>query len=251
MISDTIYVKEPSQLKIKHFRYELAGEMNGKTRHNKDRSIIGEHFLLPTEWLPNAKTVISFFLPFSEQVRRGNKNDKSWPSPEWLHARIEGQTILNNLSLYLKKKLFNKGFQTIVPILDEKFYAVTTPSHTKLSFTSNWSERHVAYICGLGTFSLSKGIITSKGMAGRFGSIITELSLIPSPRNYQSIDEYCSMCGKCAKNCPVNAISLEDGKDHLICSAFLNKTEEKFNPRYGCGKYQVNVPCETRIPKQI
>ena len=40
-------------------------------------------------------------------------------------------------------------------------------------YASNWSERHVAYVCGLGTFGC-QGLITSKGLAGRFGSIITD-----------------------------------------------------------------------------
>lgn len=48
----------------------------------KQPSAIGEHFMLPNEWLPQARTVISFFLPFSEAVKMGNRRDKSWPSEE-------------------------------------------------------------------------------------------------------------------------------------------------------------------------
>jgi len=88
-------------------------------------------------------------------------------------------------------------------------------------------------------------------VAGRFGSIVTELSLPPDSREYEDIYEYCSMCGKCVKNCPVNAISLENGKNHQLCSEFQNITAEKCKPRYGCGKCQVGVPCESGIPKQI
>ena len=43
-------------------------------------------------------------------------------------------------------------------------------------------------------------------------------------------------------------ISLENGKDHLICSKFLKTTKEKYKPRYGCGKCQINVPCESFVP---
>lgn len=52
------------------------------------------------------------------------------------------------------------------------------------------------------------------------------------------------------KNCPANAISIENGKNHIICSEFLDITMEKHKPRYGCGKCQIDVPCESRIPKQ-
>ncbi len=41
----------------------------------KEPSAIGEHFMAPKEWLPEAKTVISFFLPFSQAVKKGNKRD--------------------------------------------------------------------------------------------------------------------------------------------------------------------------------
>lgn len=202
--------------------------------------IIGEHFITPKSWLPQAKTVISFFLPFSESVREGNKQDMTWPSDEWLHGRIEGQTLLNKLALFLKKELENAGYHSLVPSLDERY--------REAKYSSNWSERHVAFVCGHGTFSLSKGLITQRGMAGRFGSLITELHLSPDERTYENVYEYCVMCGKCVQNCPVKAISLENGKNHAICAKFLDITAQKFKPRYGCGKCQIGVPCESGIP---
>lgn len=221
----------------------------------KESSVIGEHFLLPNEWLPNSKTVISFFLPFSDTVKDGNKRDMLWPSEEWLHGRIEGQALLSKLCLHLKSKLVDLGYNSIVPSYDQRFWSRTAYNKESqfpdVSFTSNWSERHVAFVSGLGTFGLSKGLITPKGIAGRFGSIITELYLKPDKRDYKEVYEYCSMCGACAKNCPVNAISLENGKDHVICSKFLALTVDKYKPRYGCGKCQINVPCESKIPNNL
>lgn len=78
--------------------------------------------------------------------------------------------------------------------------------------TSLWSERHAAYVCGLGTFGLSKGLITKKGIAGRFTSLITDLPLLADERAYTDVYEYCT--------------------------------------RYGCGLCQVRVPCEAGIPKK-
>ncbi|MEA4926911.1 MAG: 4Fe-4S binding protein [Syntrophomonadaceae bacterium] len=217
----------------------------------KDPSVIGEHFLLPREWLPEVKTVVSFFLPFSQAIRKSNRKEKAWPSAEWLHGRIEGHALLNKLSVYLQQELVKAGYKSRVPSLDARFWSKTElkdDSHPGVSFTSNWSERHVGFVCGLGTFGLSKGLITSKGMAGRIGSILTELYVPPDSRKYGDIMEYCSMCGTCVKRCPVNAISMEKGKEHAICSVFVDKTLEKYKPRYGCGKCQTGVPCESRIP---
>ncbi len=210
--------------------------------------------MLPKEWLPGAETVISFFLPFSKAVRDSNKRDFKLPSPAWLHARIEGQALLAELTAYLEKELTQVGYKSVAPLLDERFWSKTKTveqgRHPETAFTSNWSERHAAYVCGLGTFGLSKGLITRKGVAGRFGSVITQLHLEPDQRDYKGIYDYCVMCGECADNCPVHAISRENGKAHPPCSEFLDFTNNKFNPRYGCGKCQVGVPCESRVPEK-
>lgn len=223
--------------------FSFGAAADGLFNKLKEPAAIGEHFMLPTEWLITAKTVICFFLPFNKKVRASNYIDKKWPSAQWLHGRIEGQELLLKLCLFLKEKIQESGYKSVIPALDSRFW-----NNSDHVFTSNWSERHAGYVCGLGTFGLSKGLITEKGVAGRFGSIISELYLEPDERKYNNIYEYCNRCGKCTKQCPVNAICLKNGKNHLICSEFLKITSSKYNPRYGCGKCQVNVPCESKIP---
>ena len=125
----------------------------------------------------------------------------------------------------------------------------------------NWSERHAAYICGLGTFGLCKGIITRKGMAGRLVSIVTTCPLPPTPRPYADIYEYCSRCGLCARRCPAQAIDpargMHQAKDHAPCNDFLEKIRAlpprgaSARMRYGCGKCQTGVPCEKGIPPRL
>lgn len=209
----------------------------------KNPVAIGEHFILPKEWLPSANTVISYFFPFTDEVIKSNRKDNQWPSNEWLHGRIEGQKFIKEFNIFLNAKIINEGYESLVPTLDSRFWS----SSEENPFTSNWSERHVAFVCGLGTFGLSKGIITEKGMAGRLGSIVTQLKLEPDKKKYTDVYEYCSMCGACIRKCPVHAISIDTGKDHNKCSAFLDMIAEKYKPRYGCGKCQVSVPCERRI----
>ena len=115
-------------------------------------------------------------------------------------------------------------------------------------FSSNWSERHVAFVSGLGTFGLSKGIITERGMAGRFCSIVTDMELPVTERAYKEIYEWCIFCGKCVKRCLVGAITLENGKNHIPCSKRINESKIKYAPRYGCGQCQTAVPCEAQKP---
>jgi epoxyqueuosine reductase QueG len=225
----------------------------------KKTDIIGPHFMVPKEWLPSAKSVISIFLPFTQQIREANQKDMSWPADEWLHGRIEGQAFQNEIIRYFISLLENAGFSALAPMLDPRLSGkspVTQNREDQNYYTSNWSERHIAYAAGLGTFGLSKGLITNKGIAGRFISVICtapasisiSISIEGSSRPYSGAYDYCIRCGACAKNCPAKAISLEKGKIHSLCSAFLDATREKHKPRYGCGKCQVRVPCENRRP---
>jgi len=212
----------------------------------KSAGVIGSHFLSPAEWLPTAKTVISFFLPFTEPIKKANAIDCRWPADEWLHGRYEGQNLLLQLLEYLVKIISEAGFKSLAPSTHQRYKVGHIEDSMK--FTSNWSERHIAYACGLGTFGLSKGIITEKGMSGRLGSILTTLDLPKDTRKYNDIYEYCTMCGVCIDRCPASAISFDGGKKSAICSDFLNNVGKKHNPRYGCGKCQVGVPCESEIP---
>ncbi len=211
---------------------------------------VGPQFMLPGQWLEGAESVVSFFLPFSNEVKRSNTGGNH-TSKQWLHGRIEGQSMVMELCEFLAGELSAEGFRCVVPCADARFKSVTAPDPAVWDgavFTSNWSERHVAYVCGLGTFGLSKGLITAKGVAGRFGSIVTTLALAPSVRPYSGLYDYCIRCGACAARCPAQAITLEHGKDHLKCAMHLNTTRIPGAPYYGCGKCQCGVPCESGIP---
>ena len=129
-------------------------------------------------------------------------------------------------------------------------------------FASKWSQRHIAYAAGLGTFSLNDGFITSKGLAVRCGSIVTNLKLEPSIRPYTHHLANClfyatDRCGKCILRCPGGAIS-EKGHDKLKCFQMLFEKQKPwiegaYGKGYigeyaGCGLCQTGVPCENRIP---
>ena len=216
------------------------------------KDIYGPTLRLPEEWLPGAVSVISIFLPFSKPIRDSNRSDLTRPSDLWLHGRIEGQMFLNHVSTYLAELLQNAGGKVIIPSQDPAFSVVRDPARFDRGeppYVSNWSERHAAFTAGLGTFSLSKHLITEKGVCGRFSSVITDLPLPATPRPYTDPYEYCTFCGACRKRCSVNAIGPLE-KDNRICSDFSHQMLERFAPRFGCGKCQLNVPCESRRPKK-
>ena len=216
----------------------------------KQPGVVHPDAWLPTDWLPEAKSVISFFLPFTDVVKRTNNMERNVASDEWKHARIEGQIMLNAMGKYICEQLEKAGHSAVFPTTDPRFYRIEP-------LISNWSERHIAYVCGLGTFGISRGLITRKGMAGRFGSVITSAEFPSTPHAYSNPFEYCILCGACQKKCPVDAIDIKKGvihgKDQAICTPFVRSTYlpphgPNQRVRYGCGKCQVDVPCESGIP---
>lgn len=218
----------------------------------KQSHIVGPTFRTPKEWFPSAATVISFFMPSTAAIRESNY-PSGVASEEWMHARFKGDSFLNDVRRYIIVELKKAGALAIAPHLDTNFHADFT------IYTSNWSERHVAYAAGLGTFSLNKGLITEKGMAGRFGSVVTDLPLEPTPIKYTDPFENClylkeGKCGVCIKRCPVGAIT-KNGKNKYLCHQHIFMTNPRKDladiygyPYSSCGKCQTKVPCETRIP---
>lgn len=206
--------------------------------------IVSPGFLKPEDWLAGAKTVVSYFLPFTKEVRDSNRRP-GLPSEEWVSARIDGEAFNDVVRSYLVGLLKEAGAQAVSPVLDPRFKVTDR--------VSNWSERHVAFAAGLGTFGLHRALITEKGSAGRFGSAVTTLFLEPTHRKYTTYFEYCpylsrGKCGACMRRCPPSAIS-ENGKDHSVCSNYINtEVLPRFSPRYGCAKCNISVPCEYGIP---
>ena len=225
----------------------------------KKPGIIGPWHMSPKEWLPGAESVISIFLPFTEEVRSSNRDETAHASTPWLYARIEGQAFIGKYIAALAACLEKQGIRCCIPQTDPRWQSVHAGTGiegyddvmTPETYGSRWSERHAAFVCGLGTFALSKGLITDRGIAGRFCSLIADLPLEPDIRPYREIYEYCIHCNACVRRCPVGAIDPVTGKDHPTCHAFVENSKKVFKPRYGCGLCQTGVPCEAENPLHL
>jgi epoxyqueuosine reductase QueG len=216
----------------------VAGAGDPLWEHLKDPEVVGPDHRSPREWLAGARSVICFFLPYSAQVRTANRIPGETAS-EWLYGRWEGGRLVEDLDRFLVASLQAAGWEAVAPSVDPRF-AIT-------AMRANWSERHAAFVAGLGTFSLSRSLITRAGSAGRLGSVVTDALLQPTPRDYREPAGYCQDCGACIDRCPPRAIGPE-GKDNRLCSTYLDESLARFAPRYGCGKCQTGVPCERAIP---
>ncbi|MEE6146582.1 4Fe-4S binding protein [Olsenella sp. YH-ols2223] len=221
-------------------------------RIRDDERVLGPKFRLPSEWLPGARSVVSVCFPMSDEVCRSNVDDLERPSDLWLHARIEGQQFIAETTRLLVGWLEERGFSAVAPSQSPDFEAVRQDRRAPGAplYVSRWSERHVAFVAGMGTFDLSAHLITPAGKAMRLSSVVTDARLEPTERPYgEDPFAYCTRCGACVARCPVGAISLPGGKDVALCSEVVARSKERFSPRLGCGKCQLGVPCQSRIPE--
>lgn len=206
----------------------------------------------------SAVSVVSFVLPIPKETRRSNAREKKGPSLRWNHTRWHGQDFINALSADMVALLTEAGYAAVAPEISPYFriYAVDN------GFASNWSQRHMAYAAGLGTFSLNDGFITQKGLTMRCGSFVTNLRLEPSKRSYSNHLANClfyagGKCDACIRRCPYGAIT-EKGHDKQKCREVLFEIQKPWlegahgegytGPYAGCGLCQTGVPCESRIP---
>lgn len=203
-------------------------------------------------------SVISWVLPASEDIKISNRNEDRFPSKLWVYAREFGEACNNALKLHLIKFLENLGYPSVAPTLSPSFQHIYDEN---VGWASPWSERHVAYVCGLGTFGLCDGFITTKGKAIRIGSVVTLLKLTPSGKRYHHHKENClffqnEKCGRCISRCPAGAIS-EYGHDKNKCREYIRSENLEAkrleyglnNPPPACGLCQTGVPCESKIPR--
>ena len=204
---------------------------------------------------PKDLTVICWILPQTEATKADNRKESVYPSERWVRARVFGEEANESLRRHVVSALEAKGYKAVAPILSPLWSRETSP---RFGRASRWSERHAAYVSGLGTFGLCDGLITPLGKAMRVGSVVALMDLPPTPRPYSDHRQYClffsdGTCGKCIGRCPVGAITKE-GHDkekcyqhvHVAAAAYA---KAKFGiDGLGCGLCQTGVPCESRIP---
>lgn len=234
------------------------------------RDTIGPFHWLPVEALQAAfpgedfseeqVRVICYVLPIGEGARIANRTQKKFPHREWMLTKIHGETFNEWLRNRLVDWIRQKGYRAAAPVLHPGFLQFPLMGG---EITSNWSERHACFAAGLGTFGLSRGLITKAGMAVRLGTVVTDMPLEPTPRTYNSPHQNCLFfskgeCGRCIERCPAKAISPR-GQDKLKCQAHQVAALKRKGPSLGlgaqitglhlsCGLCQTGVPCEDKTP---
>jgi epoxyqueuosine reductase len=200
-------------------------------------------------------SVICYILPQTEATRREQRSETAFPAERWARSRFHGEQFNCALRLHLAAELTQAGFPAVAP---ERLPEFAYRQSECFGIASNWSERHAAWVAGLGTFGLSDGLITRAGKAVRFGSVVVRMALEATPRPYAGHQDWClwyaqGTCGVCMQRCPVDAISAA-GHDKPKCFDYIrNVTARYVQEHYGtgatpCGLCQVKIPCEAQVP---
>ncbi len=199
--------------------------------------------------------VISYILPQTGATRLDQRKETGVPARRWACSRYYGEIFNCELRHHLASRLTHGGYAAVAP---ERWHDFDYRESEKFGLASNWSERHTAWIAGLGTFGLCDGLITDAGKAVRFGSVVARIEIPATERPYRDYREYClwfseRSCGDCMKRCPAGAIT-ETGHDKKKCFEYIREITTPYsrkNYKTGatpCGLCQVKIPCEKRIP---
>lgn len=235
------------------------------------KEVIGPHHFTPRELMkwqaenngveppePEDVSVVSFVMPFTQKTKQDNASAADWVSERWAQGRLLGEIFSQTLVREIVSLLMSRGILAVSPDVTPMFKKKRYPM---VGWASPWSHRHMAYAAGLGTFGMHDFLITEKGCAHRLGSFVVNLKLEPDRKRPEDIHAYClhhqgMQCLKCAKRCPVNAITLEHAHDKEACYQKVAASLKHCNRQYhifiyGCGLCSTGVPCESGIPEAL
>jgi epoxyqueuosine reductase QueG len=210
----------------------------------KIEETVGPHHLRPAAILPEVKTLVSFFLPFSKKIVKANLREPDVPAREWIDSYTHANNLIDLISQGLVALTTSKGLKAALVGATQHY----DEKDDEKTLRAPWSHRSAAFVAGLGRFGLNRLLITPVGGAGRYGTVFISEELTPSLR---PAEELClfwknGSCRYCLEHCPVRALG--DGPDEFDRQACkqnllaIASCSRDLNQPQVCGKCAVG-PC--------
>jgi epoxyqueuosine reductase QueG len=196
--------------------------------------VIADHYM-PEDFLPGAANVLSYYLPFKKEVGGSNEGG-GLSSEQWADAYL----LTNQMAIHINRHL--------TAVIKDRGYQAAAPQNTAMIsedvIMSRWSQRHIAWLAGHGTFGLNNMLISAKGCCGRYFSIVTTL---PAPAGQIAKEEKClykskGVCGACVRKCVAGALSLA-AFDRKLCYKMCMENARVRKGAEVCGKCVSGLPC--------
>lgn len=215
--------------------------------------------------------IVSIAFPYVKQIRDESAKAVTMPADIYSLGRNYANGFINDVQMRVIDFLQEQGYRALAPSMSPVFRIIRQEQPPE--FYSVWSERHMAFAGGLGTFSLHEGLITEAGCNVRFGSVVTDAPMDAARR--ESDEPYANClyyatgeCRDCAKRCPGDAID-EKGHDKTKCREYgrivakemTDRLRPLLKPReqrpggsksvsyaVGCAFCQFDVPCMDKNP---
>lgn len=202
-------------------------------------ALITDRHMLPQDFMSHPTVVISVFVPFRPEIANSNIGVADHlPSKTWVDAYYTTNTMLSRLCQSLCDFIGSMGYTAAVPGNVTMYLDI---------LKSNWSQRHLAYAAGMGTFGINNMLITSSGCCGRYTSVVADLpdavtgSILKEERCLYKKN---GNCGKCVANCFSGALTT-DGFDREKCQEMCMRNDADC-----CGKCDTDIPCAFGLPDQ-
>lgn len=205
---------------------------------------------------PDHWSVLAIAFPRTEAIVAEIAATSDLPPESWFSSKIVKTRELPVCGERLAQRFRGAGVDAFVAPGKELFCVAANEAGT--AFENTWSERHVGYACGLGTFGLHGGLITNAGCTHRLISLMLRARV----SDYDSVNENpfgnClyharGTCGACIKRCPAGAVSA-GGHDAMRCRQQAYVTNrERVRKQYGldmpgCALCLSAVPCSRENP---
>ena len=218
--------------------------------------------------------MVSIVFPYTDQIRGAGEasGDRELPPEIYCVARNLANRFMCSVQEETARFLREQGYRALSGTHSQLYQVLTEREPFRVY--STWSERHVAFAAGLGTFSLHEGLITEVGCNVQLALVITDAPLERTPRRSDEPYANClyltrGTCGECMRRCPAGAIT-EQGHDKEKCSRRGRKVRDEMGKRsleaalrpsylvvngetrtrypVGCALCQFGVPCMDKNP---